>query len=155
MDKKRRGRMSLKEQVNINISTLELMAGHHLPELRERYIQKKRKTKTGGQKTIASESSIQKTIMKSLAINPNVAWFARFNSGVFQDGDRYIRAHTQPGMSDIMGMLHGGKLFAIEVKSEKGKPSEDQAAFLEKIARGGGLSGVARSIDDVTKIIGG
>ena len=102
-----------------------------------------------------SESAIQKSIMAYLRLLPDVAWVCRQNSGTFVDGDRYISANSQKGMSDILGMLKGGRLFAIEVKSKSGKLMPHQAEFLKLIADGGGLSGVARSIDDVTAIISG
>lgn len=149
--KKREGRLSLRDQIVQNISALELMAGKHLPEIREKYNKPiKKRTASGNPK----EGDIQKAILQTLRLDKRVVWVSRFNSGTFKDGDRYIRANTQPGLSDILGMLNGGQLFAIEVKSATGKPSEDQLEFLKIIKNGGGRSGIARSIEEALKIIG-
>lgn len=111
-------------------------------------------TDKGGQ----TESLIQKEIMQALRRHPKVAWYARFNSSNISITDetgqaRYMRANTQKGMSDLMGMLHGGRLFAIEVKSPTGTLYDHQAAFLETIRNGGGIAGVARSVSDAIALI--
>lgn len=148
--KKRNGRMSLKDQISQNIGALELMGGKLLPEVREKYNKPTRKRTPSGNPL---ESDIQKAILQALRLDKRVAWVARFNSGTFKDGDRYIRANTQPGLSDILGMLHGGILFAIEVKSATGSATDDQKIFLNLIETNGGKAGIARSIEDALKII--
>jgi len=60
---------------------------------------------------------------------------------------------SQKGVSDIVG-LYEGRFFAIEVKTEKGKLSEDQAKFLKLVVINGGNGFVARSLDDVVKYLG-
>jgi VRR-NUC domain len=69
-----------------------------------------------------------------------------------------------PGGSDLIG-IHSltitpemvGKrvavFLAIEVKSDTGKPSTDQLAFLDFITAMGGIAGVARSADEALSII--
>lgn len=104
------------------------------------------------------ERTIQKDIMKALKAHPNVAWVGRFNSGSFMLEDdtgkkRVVRANTQKGMSDILGMLKGGRFFAIEVKSESGTVYGHQKAYLDLIKADGGIAGVARSVDDAIKLI--
>ena len=58
-----------------------------------------------------------------------------------------------PGISDILGVLPGGRMLAIEVKTERGKLSPHQERFLKNIADAGGLAFVARSFDDVVKTL--
>lgn len=53
------------------------------------------------------------------------------------------------GTSDILGILPGGRMLAIEVKSKTGKASQEQHDFINKINLSGGLAFIARSIDDV------
>lgn len=60
-----------------------------------------------------------------------------------------------PGFSDLFGVLPGGKALFIEVKSLKGKPSEAQINFLSTVSMRGACAGVARSIEDVIRIING
>jgi hypothetical protein len=97
------------------------------------------------------EKDIQKQILMLLRKHPKIKWVARFNSGTFMDGDRYITSNSQRGMSDILGMLNGGRLLAIECKSRTGRIQPHQQEFLDLINAGGGLAFVARSVDDVIK----
>lgn len=70
--------------------------------------------------------------------------------GVFmQRRDPYRRK----GVADILGCLPGGRLLAIEVKSSTGRLSPEQRAFLDEIAGLGGLAFMARSIDDVKRVL--
>jgi len=57
------------------------------------------------------------------------------------------------GFSDLFGILPGGRAIFIEVKTEKGKPSKEQVNFLGHMSDIGGLAGIARSFEDVLKII--
>ena len=59
------------------------------------------------------------------------------------------------GFSDLFGVLPGGKAIFLEIKSEKGKPSPAQTNFLAQVSITGAVAGVARSIEDVIKIING
>ncbi len=96
-----------------------------------------------------SEAEILKAIMHLLKRHPKVARVWRQNSGTFQQGNRFIRANTARGMSDIMGVLKDGRALAVEVKSARGRIEEHQLEFLKGINDAGGLGMVARSVDDV------
>ncbi|MCU0246155.1 MAG: hypothetical protein MUC42_06260 [Bryobacter sp.] len=95
-----------------------------------------------------AEADVLKAVLATLEMHPKVAWVARMNSGAFQIEGRFIKVGFK-GCSDILGMLKGGRMLAVECKSSKGKESADQAAFGERVARDGGLYFVARSVDDV------
>ena len=151
--KKARGRVSLRDKLLANQSALNMyaiMAGK--PNIESTIAippaPKKRAAKVVSIKK-PLEKEIQKAILQFLKIHPKVQWVARFNSGTFMDGDRYIRSNSQDGMSDILGMLKGGRLFAIECKTAIGKVQDNQQVFLDLINAGGGLAFVARSVDDV------
>ena len=71
------------------------------------------------------------------------------------------------GVSDIIGVKrvnvadlvrdgieHVGICTAIEIKTEKGKPSEHQEKFIERIKREGGIAFIAKSIEDVINGLG-
>ena len=101
-----------------------------------------------------SEAQILKAIMQYLRRHSKVATVARFNSGVFYEGGRYIRANTQKGMSDIQGTLKGsGKTIALEVKSATGRATPEQLQYLQTIRSAGGIGEVVRSVDDVIRIL--
>jgi len=55
------------------------------------------------------------------------------------------------GTADILGILPGGRMLAIELKSKRGTLSPDQRAFLAEINSRGGLAFMAKSADDVAQ----
>lgn len=59
---------------------------------------------------------------------------------------------SQRGISDLM-CLKDGVLYALEVKTEKGRLSDKQAEFLAQVNQNGGIGRVVRSIEDVQKIL--
>lgn len=102
---------------------------------------------------IRPERLVLRDILKYLRMHPMVACVWRMQSGLLEAGDRPIRVGVV-GMPDIVGMLKGGRMFAIEVKSEVGRTTESQEYWLDTIRHFGGLAGVARCTDDVDRIIG-
>jgi hypothetical protein len=57
------------------------------------------------------------------------------------------------GVSDILG-CYQGRMLAIEVKTDRGRLSDDQQRFIDNVNAAGGLAFVARSIDDVIVSLG-
>ncbi len=57
------------------------------------------------------------------------------------------------GISDIIG-IYQGRFLAIEVKTPKGKLTDSQRAFIQRVNREGGIAFVARSVEDVIKHLG-
>lgn len=53
------------------------------------------------------------------------------------------------GLSDILGALPSGKLFAIEVKAPGGRVSASQDNWLDEVTGSNGLAFIALSLDDV------
>ena len=100
-----------------------------------------------------SEAQILKAIMQYLRRHPKVATVARYNSGTFREGNRFIRANTQRGQSDIQGMLKGGRVFCLEAKSRTGRATPEQLQYLQTIRSAGGIGEVVRSVDDVIRIL--
>ena len=67
----------------------------------------------------------------------------------------------EKGVPDIMGIIpshinkaRSGHLLGIEVKTLRGKLSDHQSRFIDRINREGGLAFVARSVDDVIDNLG-
>jgi hypothetical protein len=54
-----------------------------------------------------------------------------------------------PGIPDIIGVIPGGRMLLIEVKTERGRLSEKQKEFIEKAQKQGALAFVAKCIEDV------
>ena len=98
------------------------------------------------------EADILRDILKALRAHPAVATVERRQSGVFRDGNRFVRV-GQRGLPDISGMLHGGRAYAIEVKRPGRLADERQAEYLNRIQAAGGCAGVASSVSEAIAIV--
>lgn len=98
------------------------------------------------------ERLIQNGILEWLAWN-NIFAFPVKSVGTYDVKEGKFRRpskYYKRGTADILG-IYKGKFLAIEVKSEKGRPSIHQKIFLEQVNKEGGLGFIARSIDDVER----
>lgn len=86
------------------------------------------------------ERDVLAAALSALRSDPRVAFADRRQSGVFQEGNRWIRVGTR-GVLDISGMLRGGRYFELEAKRPGEKPDERQRRRIEAIQAGGGISG--------------
>ena len=79
---------------------------------------------------------------------------------------RMIQAGLCTGGSDIIGIrptvitqdMVGqtvGVFLADEVKTKTGRAKKEQLIFIEAVNKAGGIAGIARSVDDALKLIGG
>ena len=57
------------------------------------------------------------------------------------------------GVCDILGILPDGRFLGIEVKTQKGVPSENQLNFIKQIIANNGVAFIARSIDETQEIL--
>ena len=76
----------------------------------------------------------------------------RCNSGSVKlpNGKRF---NAMPkGFTDIMAIFDGGRVAFLEVKTDKGKPSPEQAQFIAKMQGLGAMAGIARSVDEALAI---
>ena len=101
------------------------------------------------------EATILEAALRLLRIHPSVGWAHRANVGaVRMNGARYVRFGFV-GCSDIIGQLKDGRFLAIECKAPRGRVTDDQKAFLDRVQRHGGVSGVVRSVQDVDELLRG
>lgn len=70
------------------------------------------------------------------------------NTGAVKVGDRFIR-YGHPGSHDILGVLPGGTALGVEAKVGQDTVKKHQNDFHVAFAKRGGVSIVARSVDDV------
>jgi len=97
-----------------------------------------------------SESDIQYAICEYLAMR-GYFFFRENNVAVFDRKDGRFRAmpkYSMYGVSDIL-LLHDGTLYAIEVKTPRGRQSAHQKRFQEYVENNGGVYLLVTSIDDV------
>ena len=154
-----RGRKTLREVMTDHQRTEDTLAALWGKPRRELPIppepKKRAPAKPSGE---PSEAEILRAIIQLLHRHPRVAQCWRQNSGTFQERNRdgsvrYIRANTQKGMSDIMGILKDGRTLAIEVKSRTGRMRPGQEEFLQTIRSAGGVAGVCRSVEDAQRLL--
>lgn len=112
---------------------------------------------------MSSEQSIQQDIRIALGHGDVRLW--RNNTGCLKDQQgRWVRFGLANGSSDLIGVRRMtitpemvgqevGIFCAVEVKSATGRATTEQRNFLDCVRNFGGLAGVARSVDEATKII--
>lgn len=98
------------------------------------------------------EKHIENQILSWLALKKIFA-FKHDSVGIFDPVKKTYRirnnVRTVRGVSDILGILPGGRFLAIEVKRPSGVVSEHQQTFLNAVNQAGGAGFVARSLQDV------
>lgn len=99
------------------------------------------------------EADVQNSIR--LALSPHAITF-RTNVGKVKTVDgRWFDTGLTKGHSDLTGFKKtDGRIFFIEVKNKKGRPSKEQLHFIKTMQSNGALAGIARSAEDALKIIG-
>ena len=110
-----------------------------------------------------SEQHIQQRIRLACSRGPTRLW--RNNTGRLRDErGQLVTFGLCPGSADLIGYrtvvvtpdMVGQRLAvfaAVEVKAPKGRPTPEQAAFLEHIRDAGGIAGIARSVDDAESLL--
>jgi len=112
------------------------------------------------------ESVIQNKIRCALSSPDRIVF--RTNAGEFFQGLQvYSQEHKQPalinlnkidglpkGFSDLIVVDRQGIAF-IETKTATGKPTPEQVKFINRMRELGHRAGIARSVEDAFKIIGG
>lgn len=97
------------------------------------------------------ESAVLRACLDYLAVRGIMAW--RNNSGLAMMRGRGGKPQPvrfgKKGSSDILGVLPGGRLLAVECKASDGKPTDEQIAFLDRVRAAGGVAILARSLDDL------
>lgn len=112
----------------------------------------------------SNEARVQNTIRLALGRGPIRLW--RNNTGALKDQQgRLVTFGLCKGSSDLIGWrsvtvtpdMVGSKLavfVAIEVK-DKGRPTQEQLAFVKTVRDAGGLAGIARGIPEAQAILDG
>lgn len=97
---------------------------------------------------IASESMILDACIKLIFAKGCYCW--RENTGGYkpEGSKRYIRYGT-PGAADIIGVLPTGRFLAVETKSEKGKQTDKQRLFQERVEACKGVYLLVHSVEEL------
>lgn len=107
-----------------------------------------------------SEQQVLNQIMYFLETIPHISFWRQNNVGVFDARQGCYRKSNSKfsrlGISDIIGVIKGGRILCIEVKSPeryRSGLSSAQKSFLEDINKFGGLAFAACSAKQVEKIL--
>ena len=112
-----------------------------------------------------TEQQIQQRIRLACSRGPVRLW--RNNTGRLRDErGQLVTFGLCPGSADLIGYrsvtitpeMVGQTVAvfaAVEVKSERGRPTPEQTSFLEHITAAGGLAGIARSVEDAQRLLAG
>jgi hypothetical protein len=111
------------------------------------------------------ETKIQRNIMLSISSAGHTVWrneTGNFWTGqvIHKDGNTTTLANAQilpcglcKGSADLIGITNTGRFFAIEVKTQTGRASKEQAQFIEHIKQQGGIAGIARNPADALELL--
>jgi hypothetical protein len=95
------------------------------------------------------EAEVQRAVKAVLEGMGCFVWDVR-NGATYDPVRKIYRANSSfKGVPDLCGMTRTGRFIGVEVKTATGRLTTHQRAFLEKIRSKGGISFVARSVDDV------
>ena len=99
------------------------------------------------------ERDVLAAIIKALRSDPRVSRVERNQSGVFRDGNRWIRVGVR-GKLDLTVYLKTGRFAEIEVKRDaKTKPEPHQLERIAEIKREGGIAGWAWSAESALALL--
>jgi hypothetical protein len=110
------------------------------------------------------EQTIQQAVFDHLRFRgkPGIVFWHTPN-GAFLGGKRNRRGASiqgaimkkngvRAGVSDVL-IFHDAKLFALELKSPKGRPSEAQLEFIADVEAAGGFTCIAEGVDEAVKAL--
>ena len=96
------------------------------------------------------ETQIQHAMVDYLRLKYNAFVWVNKNPGTYDPVRNVFRRNTtMKGISDLIGLLPGGRFLAVEVKRKGNHMSQDQKRFLEEIRASGGIAFCARSFEDI------
>jgi hypothetical protein len=97
-----------------------------------------------------TEAQIQKAVFEQIKRRgaPDVYAFHVPNGGYRRPIEAAILQGlgVKPGVPDIIA-IRNGKVFALEIKTETGRPTDSQLAAIEAIRRAGGFAAVCHGLD--------
>ena len=105
---------------------------------------------------IGAEAAIQRAVVEHINLRQvkDLCWFHPANGGRRNliEAVNLKRAGVVPGVSDLI-FLHAGQAYALEIKAERGRPSEAQLAFLDNWRNAGGHGCVSNGLDRTLAVI--
>lgn len=112
-----------------------------------------------------TEQHIQQSIRLAVGARSDTRLFRNNVGSCISSDGRVVRFGLCPGSSDLIGFrtitvtpdMVGQQVAvfsAVEVKTTKGRPTEQQQKFIQLVQRSGGIAGIARSVDEAQSVLG-
>lgn len=109
------------------------------------------KAATGVARRGREEDQIQAAVVLHLTVRavPGLVWWHTPNGGnrSVTEAGRFKALGVKAGVPDLLA-LHAGRLFALELKAERGRLSAVQAAMLADLEAAGAMVAVAYGLDE-------
>ena len=105
-----------------------------------------------------AERDIMHAVRLALGKDPRVILWRNDVGSVERKLPNGRTIHTRYGLcvgsSDLIGILRpSGRFIAIELKTETGRPTEEQVLFLDLVRRAGGFACIVRSVDEAIQAV--
>lgn len=99
-----------------------------------------------------SEADLMRQIMLALSEDGHMVF--RGNVGLFYTRDgRPVKSGLPVGFSDLFGYTRQAQPFFLEIKTDTGRVSKEQEAFLSAMRQRGAIAGVARSVEQAVSML--
>lgn len=99
------------------------------------------------------ETDLIRACLRLLKLRGVFAW-RNNTTGVYDPARGRFRTFTGlKGVADILGVLPGGRLLAVEGKMPGNRPTRDQQAFLDGVRRAGGAALVVHSVEELERAL--
>ena len=124
-----------------------------------------RKPRQEGQKNAHPEADLQLVCCQYLDLHKRILWWATPNStwvgamtpqkmGYLAKQKRLGVKKGIPDLSLLFRNKHGALTFCwAELKSDTGRPTEEQSAYMDRCNEIGGFTAVVRSVDDLKSLL--
>lgn len=102
-----------------------------------------------------TETEVVRQCVQYLKLAGFFSWRSNTGAAVYTSaaGKRRLVRYGEPGVSDILGVLPGGRMLCVECKTGGGRLSDAQAAFLGRVRAAGGLALVVSSVTELQALL--
>jgi hypothetical protein len=106
--------------------------------------------------SITSEQSIQRAVCQNLHQRgaAGLVWWHTPNGGRRSpvEASIFTGLGVKPGVADLI-FLYDGRAFALELKSERGRPTAAQMQFISEFRAAGGEASIAVGLDQALRTL--
>jgi hypothetical protein len=111
---------------------------------------------TGGRRSAGSETQIHRAVIEHLRLRgqPDCVFFHVPNGGYRRPVEaRILRGlGVTKGVPDLL-LFRGGRAYALELKSESGRPTPEQLAMLARLDAAGVFTAITHGLDRALRVL--